>query len=82
MFVKRHSCVFTEHSRRLEEWGPLGLYGIAQNVMREMMMKDYKRVLKPIRQPFTVKHGVRLKLYAYVRPARGVGNPNVPQKDS
>jgi class 3 adenylate cyclase len=44
-------------------------------------MKDYKRVLKPIQRPFTVKHGVRLKLYNYVRPDRGVGNPTVPHQE-
>lgn len=45
-------------------------------------MKDYQRVLKPIQQSFTVKHGVRLKLYNYVRPDRHVGNPEVPQQES
>ena len=42
-------------------------------------MKDYKQVFKPVQQPFIVKHGVRLKLYNYVRQDRGVGNSTMKE---
>lgn len=45
---------------------------------REMRkLKDYARHLRRIPEAYQVKHGVRLRLYNYVRPGR-CGNPDIP----
>lgn len=43
------------------------------------MEKQYKQSLKPIPKLFTVKHGLRLKLYNYCTQ-NGVGNPKDPRE--
>jgi len=69
-------------AQRAMNCGDSGHILCTREAYREFIkMKDYKRVLKPIRQLFTVKHGVRLKLYNYVRPDRGVGNLIVPHTE-
>jgi|GEM_PF-6770640 len=41
-------------------------------------MKDYRKTLKPIKEPFIVKHDARLRLYNYFREEEGFGNCNEP----
>ncbi|HEV7683904.1 MAG TPA: adenylate/guanylate cyclase domain-containing protein [Pyrinomonadaceae bacterium] len=44
------------------------------------MEGDYEKRLKPIKQPFTVKHGARLRLYNYFCKDEGFGNYNEPSR--
>jgi class 3 adenylate cyclase len=61
-------------AQRAMSVGKAGHILCTQNAYRQFArMKEYRHALKPINEPFTVKHGVRMKLYTYVRPRRGVG---------
>src|SRR5205807_2703275 len=44
------------------------------------MQQEYKQRLKPFRDYFVVKHGLRLKLYNYIDSQDGVGNPKDPRQ--
>lgn len=41
-------------------------------------MKNYRKALRPIKEPFTVKHKLRLRLYNYFREDEGFGNCDEP----